>query len=305
MRKFITHLFLFVLPILIILIVGLKLPTTNVAKQSIYMSSILKDSLLKHVDGPRIIFLGGSNLSFGLNSEMIKDSLQMNPINTGIAGSIGLIYMMNNYLKYSKSGDIVIIAPEYQQFCGNTAYGEYGNHLPRLIFDCNIGNFYDLNPRQKLRLIGKIPRYCLTKFRYSEYSKSRLKTIYRVDGFNEYGDMILHYNLKKKKFEPHQKFEPYNPAIIEEIVKFDAVLQKNNCQLYITFQGYQDISFYNMKTEINEIHQALKKSGLNVISTPEKFKMPDSLTYDTPGHLSKEGVQLRTNLFIQDFRKIK
>ena len=82
MRKFILKLVLFALPIVIIFLLALFTPTTPRASKSLLMSSINKDSLLKNTPSPRIIFVGGSNLSFGLNSQMIKDSLSLNPATT-------------------------------------------------------------------------------------------------------------------------------------------------------------------------------------------------------------------------------
>ena len=64
---------------------------------------------------------------------MIKDSLNLNPIDTGIHGNIGLIYMMDNTLPYIKSGDIVVVSPEYQEFYGTVAYGK--EELLRTIID--------------------------------------------------------------------------------------------------------------------------------------------------------------------------
>ena len=52
-----------------------------------------KCQLLEDTPSPRIIFVGGSNLAFGLDSQRIKDSLNINVINYGLHAGIGLKYM--------------------------------------------------------------------------------------------------------------------------------------------------------------------------------------------------------------------
>ena len=50
---------------------------------------------------PRIVFIGGSNLAFGLDSHMIEDSLHCHVVNMGLHGGIGIRYPVENCLKYN------------------------------------------------------------------------------------------------------------------------------------------------------------------------------------------------------------
>ena len=88
MKNFLYKVIVFIITILVFCILLSFLPTTPRAAKSLLAASMQKDSLMKNLLSPRIIFLGGSNLSFGLDSQMIKDSLKLNPINTGITVSI-------------------------------------------------------------------------------------------------------------------------------------------------------------------------------------------------------------------------
>ena len=141
MKKFLYRLLFFLTIIILPLAFGVFMPATPYASKSLIFGNLLKDSLMENVESPRIIFLGGSNLSFGLNSQLIKDSLKLNPINAGIHASIGLIYMLSNSLEFIKKGDIVVLVPEYQQFYGDAAFGSEGEELTRTIFDVNKSKF--------------------------------------------------------------------------------------------------------------------------------------------------------------------
>ena len=82
-----------------------------------------KCQLLEDTPSPRIIFVGGSNLAFGLDSQRIKDSLNINVINYGLHAGIGLKYMIDDISTYARKGDIIVFAPEYEHFY-TIAYGE-------------------------------------------------------------------------------------------------------------------------------------------------------------------------------------
>ncbi len=168
-------------------------------------SQIEKNKLLETTPVPRIIFVGGSNLSFALDCQMIKDSLSLNPVNTGIIANIGLKYMLKNTLKYIRTGDIVVVSPEYQQFYGDCEYGF--NEVLTLIFDVAPDTKKMIYPIQGLKLIKYVPKYCLEKFDPVQYSNARKDTnlvknyAYMTYGrwsYNIYGD-AFEIGINRKK----------------------------------------------------------------------------------------------------------
>jgi len=305
MRKFLYQIFWFVIILLLLLVIGVFLPATPRASKSLIFINVLKDSLMKKIESPRIIFIGGSNLSFGLNCQMIKDSLNINPINTGIHASIGLIYMMSNSLEFIKEGDIVILVPEYQQFYGDYAYGNDGEELTRTIFDVNISKINLLNIKQIINVLKKLPKYSISKFKTSEYYGVIESDIYSVNSFNKYGDVYKHWKLKKGVFKPFVNMgNNLNQEIFNVIKEYQIEIERKNAVLLISYPGYQDLSYLNSNHNIKEIEGQLKRKHFNIIGSPERYMIPDSLMFNTPYHLSKKGVDYRTNLLISDIKKI-
>jgi len=258
---------------------------------------------MKNVESPRIIFVGGSNLSFGLNCQMIKDSLNLNPVNTGIHSSIGLIYMMSNSLQYIKEGDIVILVPEYQQFYGDHAYGDDGEELTRTIFDVNISKIRQLNIKQLINVLKVLPRYSFSKFKPGEYFYVIESDIYGVNSFNKYGDVYKHWELKKEVFKPFGNLgNNLNIEIFKQIKKYQIEIGKKNAVLLMSYPGYQDLSYLNSNDNIKEIQKQLQSNDIETIGSPERYMMPDSMMFNTPYHLSKKGVDYRTSLLISDIK---
>ena len=68
----------------LLMAIGVLIPASRTARESFLFSKIDKDSLLKNTPSPRIVLVGGSNTSFSIDSQILKDSLHLNPVNTRI-----------------------------------------------------------------------------------------------------------------------------------------------------------------------------------------------------------------------------
>nr|PIE88616.1 MAG: hypothetical protein CSA04_00940 [Bacteroidota bacterium] len=236
---------------------------------------------------------------------MIKDSLNLNPINTGIVGGIGLRYMLDNTLQYVKRGDIVIVAPEYGRFYVKT--GECLSPLLRTILDVKKSDIRFLRWRQYFSFITGLPTYVFSKFRLREYVFFSESDVYGVDSFNEYGDASAHWNLKRRDFFPYKKSpdEGFNDAILQDLKAFEEGVKDRGAIMMVSYPGLQDISFENIFEKVARVEKEYTKAGFRILGSPHRYKMPDSLMFDTPYHLSKRGVDRRTALFIEDFKSAR
>ncbi len=304
MRKFIFKIIGFTIPMVIFFILGLFLPATPRASKSLLFGALKKDSRLKSTPSPRIIFIGGSNLSFGLNSQTIKDELNLNPINTAIHVNIGLNYMLSNTIQYVKRKDIIILVPEYEHFYWD--YNRGTQHLFRTIFDVNPSKIRLLNQIQMLNIVKYIPKYTVSKFKSTEYINVKENMVYGVNSFNQYGDTYTHWELGRKKFKPYSKIRgEFNQSVMERIKEFQAEIEKRNATLLISFPGLQDASYFNMTEQIKKVEAEYIKNGLIVLGSSKRYMIPDKMMFNTPYHLNKNGVDYRTSLLIEDFQKYK
>ena len=66
-----------------------------------YLAAVLeKDRLIRSTPSPKIILVGGSNLAFGIDSRMLRDSLNVNIVNMGLYAKLGLRYMLAQVKPY-------------------------------------------------------------------------------------------------------------------------------------------------------------------------------------------------------------
>lgn len=302
MKKFLIKLTVFSTLLGVIFVIGIMLPPTPKAKSFVLFSKIQKDSLLEYTITPRIIFIGGSNLLYGLNSQLIKDSLHLNPINTGSIATVGLSYMMDNTLPYIQKGDIVVIAPEYQQFFRTFAFG--GSGLLRLLMDVDPSGFQHIKSKQWVNMAKNLPEYFVSKFDPNEYFNVKINPAYDVSIFNEYGDSNAHWILKKQGFDPDNFTDrKLNQDILKEMKQFEREILNRGGHLFLTYPCFQETSYEINKKEIVRIEKELIHRNFRILGSPERYKMADSLMFDTPYHLIKTGVNLRTSLLIKDIKK--
>ncbi|MDR3140688.1 MAG: hypothetical protein LBU37_03010 [Tannerellaceae bacterium] len=309
MKKFILKLLLFVS--LLILLFGLFLlflflPSTPRASKSLLFAEIKKDSLLIATPSTRIVFVGGSNLSFGVNCQLIKDSLKINPINTAIHAGIGIKYMLEKTLKYIKKGDIIVFVPEYEHFYSDWNIGS--PELLRTVIEVNNrSNVNLLSKKQLYNCFSYIGIFILSKFNPFEYINIEENDVYGVNSFNEYGDVDAHWNLENRHDEITSNtidITGYNPEVIVEIRQIMDKLQEKGCIFLVSYPCFQETSFNNSIEAIKKVEEDLKNNTFKILGTPERYMMSDSLMFDTVYHLNKQGLERRTKLLIEDLKTV-
>src|SRR3989344_2918469 len=78
-----------------------------------FAEHIDKRKLIVSTPSPRIILLGGSNLAYSIDSELIEKKTGYNVVNFGIGGGMGMRMMISDLKQYLKNNDIVVLSPEY------------------------------------------------------------------------------------------------------------------------------------------------------------------------------------------------
>src|SRR5690606_19069199 len=73
----------------------------------------LKHNRLAQIDTRKIVLIGGSNLSFGVDSPMIQKATGCPVVNMGMNGYFGVRYMLEEVKAHINPSDIVVLSFEY------------------------------------------------------------------------------------------------------------------------------------------------------------------------------------------------
>lgn len=99
-----------------------------------YLASIIdKHRALDRARSPKIVFVGGSNLAYGLDSDAVSAALGRDVVNMGVSRLFGLRYCLEEVKDSLHQGDMVVIVPEYENFYGELNGSSHLMAVPTLL----------------------------------------------------------------------------------------------------------------------------------------------------------------------------
>jgi hypothetical protein len=274
-----------------------------------YMSAILdKERLLRETPSPKIVFIGASNLAFGLDSERVQSAMHLPVVNLGLHGGIGLKFMLDSTRPYVKKGDIVVVVPEYEEFFGERHYGE-APLLNALHLSPEGWRYIDSTHQYRV-----IWRYALTETKdtiHAMYKRpSSSGKIYSRESFNRFGDLVAHLKEKPRKIDSFGvplENEKFNDRVLADLAKFREYSEGNGAAVVILSPSIAESAFTMNHAAIREVYDRIRTyDGLGAIqkSTPEDYVFPDSCFFDTAYHLTGTCRETRTEKVITTLREI-
>lgn len=274
-----------------------------------YISAILdKDRLLRGTPSPKIVFVGASNLAFGLDSERVQSAMRLPVVNLGLHGGVGLKYMLDSTRPYVKKGDIVVLVPEYEEFFGERHYGE----APLLnVLHLSREGWRHIDSFQQYRVIW---RYALTEMKdtiHALYKRSSSSgKIYSRESFNRFGDVVAHLKEKPRTIESYGvplENEKFNDRVLVDMKIFREYSEGNGAAVLILFPSIAESAFRMNHARIREVYDRIRTYGglgAILVSTPEDYVFPDNCFFDTAYHLTGTCRETRTDKVIMALRGI-
>ena len=302
MKKFLHR-----LSFLLLLFVGLHLLPVLVipADRNQYLNAFnQKLQLLIDTPSPRIVFIGGSNTAFGINSRMVEDSLGLPVVNYGLHGGIGLHYPLTEALPYLRAGDIVVLQAEYANYFEETCNAET---MPKLMVATRWRGATRLSAAEWKAVITGMPmlvlshlkRLLLYPFRKSlDTPVPQDHFAYTACGFNAYGDEVSHLRFPrtymasfyKEKRPLREKFTGWLRNVLHDI-------EQRGIKLVMLPPACVDSYFKGHYR--NAIAHALQAIGYPYVTSPQSMTLPDSLAFDSGYHLNSQGVEINTKRIIE------
>lgn len=272
----------------------LQLHEINVARQI---------ERIQNINEPKIIIIGGSGCGFGICSPMINDHFNMPVCNTGTHAGMGLLIQLNLLKKYICKDDIVVVIPEYSNYLENNYLG--GVTTLRILSSTFSTGYKSFSLWQQLYLLQYVPAA------FDEARKSRNVDLsflydspYSKNSLNMYGD------VEKYEARHHCDSIDWSPEIWDIcrlqkksvclLQKYDHYCRSRGAIMLLFPPAYKAMNFDANQACIEAIWETLKNVQLPLASSPERYRMADSLHYDTEYHLTYEGVMIRTNMLISD-----
>ena len=295
---------------LVALVLGSIFLTIQPDPKHYYRGSVLKLDLLKNTPAPRIIITGGSNVAFGIDSDLIQENFNMPVINHGLVVGLG-VAPIKELKEYIQPGDIIIISLEYYNFSNSAAFYGYPEY---------ISEWIELSPQRIKYLeqpLGQAPNmvYIILQRKLNRQlnfllyggSLDAVRGLYTGDQFNSHGDFIGHLAMEPESPSAIGS-SAYPITYLEEaytfLADFNQYAQAHGARVFYEAQPNRQTNCEATgDNELMNFYRILhRKTSIRVLTPLDQLCLPDEYFFDTPYHLNAAGREFRTQRLIQNLK---
>ena len=281
-----------------------------------------KIQLLENHIEPHVIIVGGSNAAFGFDSTKLQQEFEMPVINAGLHAALGLDFCLDVAQRYSRPGDIILLAPEWDLLAGT--FSARTPQMQQLIRQSPnawtfIHNEKDLTIKSFLeqRALGELAHIVQTGTKIHTKKKQEQKNIiysepgkYSRLNFNQQGDFVGHHQLgtivdiENLEASFHFPEKQLNTAIAK-LNQCAKRLEENQSRMYLLYPPVPTPFFKIASSRFAQTHNRLEAElSFPILYLPEDVNFPESQFFDTCYHLNLEGKTKRTELVTRSLRKM-
>lgn len=273
--------------------------------------------LLQGVAPPRVILIGGSNVSFAFDSSLLKAQLHKNVINDGVQIGFGLYFLLNAAEKYLKPGDLVVICPECEQFFGvvdgNESLISFLIWHPELIKNVRIEQMPRLLLGARTLLREKVDATLVPlehRLLRVPPEDTRRDASCRRDWFDSNGDIKV--NLERQDLPPDGMWVPlyinisgqFDNNAITRINSFARSVAPRNIRVIFTYPLIAKTFYESCRQTLQNLELRLRRElKVQIVGTVESNVMPDECFYDTRYHPLTRYKVVRTRAFLKQWQE--
>lgn len=269
-----------------------------------------KQDLLQRTNSPKVIVIGGSSVAYGVDTQLMSDSLGLPVLNMSYQYFLGSDFLFRQVAESLNKGDKVIASFEYMV----TKEGDKKEQLraasyyPKAIewieFE-TIPQYISSWLRFRIDLFRKVILRLYDRTPFNPTVDDTESTFFR-GAINSHGDLVSHLNNDPLQFAMCNttKDSAFYP-VIENVSHYTNLLRKKGVEVYYTFPPYEESSFASDKPLVDTlINQFSKYPNIILLDSPYDNKYPNSYFQDMCYHLNAVGRRERTINLVQDFKNV-
>lgn len=275
-----------------------------------FAGSLIQLALLKNTPSPRMILIGGSNVSFGLDAELMQRKLGIPVINDGLHVGLG-IAPLRELEEYLRPGDIVILSLEYDMFSyknimqGDRAFlSDWIEYSPRRAK--YLPNPWKDTPAIYATMLQRKVNREINRFLLGG-SLDEVRSVFDGTKYNANGDFIGHLEQESTRPKKIPSVAYLAPTFQNEIFifleQFNQMARAKGAEVYFEPPASRQTNCETTgEVVMSQFFQTFEERLSIPILTPfEEVCMPNKYFFDTPYHLNAEGRQIRTQRLIENW----
>lgn len=259
-------------------------------------------------DEQKIVVIGGSSVAFGINSQMIEESLGIPAVNFGLYGPLGTAIMMDLTRGHINEGDIIVLAPETDHQCMSMYFN---GEAMWTACDSDFTMLFKVRFHDWGEMLGSFWSFAEKKYQFYLYGKPSPDGVYDHDSFNEYGD------IEFTRIEPVMN-DWYDPEVlidldssiidqdfIDYVNEYIAYCEKQGATVYFSWPPMNGLAVKQDLSGILEYATFIRENfNCELISDITDYIMDAGYFYDTNYHVTDRGVIEHTATLIQDLANV-
>jgi hypothetical protein len=273
--------------------------------ESTHYFGAMNDKLarLQGCAGNRLMVMGGSNVAFGIHSQELQEQTGLETVNLGMHVSLGLDYAIQCAAWHVRSGDVVLMVPEYELLISELQEGD-AKIINQLLTHCpSATRYFDTSQHRGWKQFLDQDALCQAhqwvaracrRIRKSDSSDR----IYQRASFNELGDVVAHYGRtgehEVSKSLPEINAERLDQAI-EKLNRLAAICRQRGAAVYLAFPPLPQRTYARSAEAVRRVQASLQaRLEMAILNRPEESVFASDQFFDTGDHLNQRAGRQRT-----------
>lgn len=298
MRRFVVHALLFMLIQAAILAIAWRSCPDD---PDHYMAATLdKHTRLREAASPRVIFVGGSSVGFGIDSRAFEP-LGLTPVNMGLNDGLGLAFMLGEVAPQLREGDVVIVAPETHLLWTGSQNDAVWAVLQRR--PASMRCLAAAGPRALADVFDQGLHFFARKLRCAAHQASTdrdLPSLYRRSSFDAFGDFVAHREQAGKREQAIDRPWPEPEALeldrsIAALQRFAATCERAGARCFLAWCPIRELQFASEADVFALLDARLRAEvELPMLERPDELAHPEQAFFDRGPHLTGEAAAARS-----------
>ena len=302
---------------------------SNIRKDNAWIRElyVIKNSIAKEdkfSDKPKIIFVGGSSVLFGLDMPIIEEITGRPALNFSSNGAFDAEFLFSKAIPYVRPGDLVVGALEWQYYGNRDGWFAY---QAKNILEWDREYFRSLSFPERFMMIFKLDRFFFIRGigsifnpdKYNPFPDDKLLEIWKTSPDPENPEQFSYSfrNIKKdgtylaptkNTYAGNEQNFMQVSFDLDQIKRIEAIARKvesKGARFIIApppnliCKGF---SFNNpdAREKYAKIKDIWKNCGLEAPFDPKKYSYPRDMFSDSSYHLNRTGQKLHSKILARD-----
>lgn len=240
------------------------------------------------IETPKILLVGGSDVLYSFQSDVIAEKMQQPTVNLGLNIGLGAGFLLDVAKSQAKKGDTLIIS---------FAYALYW----RPMYDVFGFEYFRMYDRKKLRYFTLRQRlYYLLK--NAALNQNFVETDFDISKSGSYINLNGSFLPSSKNipliFPDHFSIN----ETIQGLKDLQVFCEQQDIELYLTYPSTMYFECYEKNDYLKELHKYLE-GQFQVIGSPPDYFVPQQEIYNSVYHVNAKGQTKRTNDLLTFLKK--